>query len=79
MDNLKKYLRTKGIYAVIAAAMLIAVLLGAEYYMDIKDDDEEARKLVDRELRIAEMKIMWELWDIEAQMSDLAIKANQPR
>ena len=77
MDNLKKYLRTKGIYAVIAAAMLIAVLLGAEYYMDIKDDDEEARKLVDRELRIAEMKIMWELWDIEAQMSDLAIKANQ--
>ena len=77
MDNLKKYLRTKGIYAVIAAAVLIAVLLGAEYYMDIKDDDEEARKLVDRELKIAEMKIMWELWDIETQMSDLAIKANQ--
>jgi hypothetical protein len=53
MDTIHRYLRTKGIYAVIAAAMLIAVLLGAEYYMDIKDDDDEARKLVDRELRIA--------------------------
>ena len=56
MDSINRYLRTKGIYAVIAAAVLIAVLLGAEYYMDIKDDDEEARKLVDRELRIAEMR-----------------------
>lgn len=77
MDNINKYLRAKGIYAVLIAATFIAALLGLEYYMDIKDDDEEAQKLVDRELKIAEMKIMWELWDIETQMSDLAIKANQ--
>ena len=77
MDSINKYLRTKGISAVLLAATLIAVLLGAEYYMDIKDDDDEARKLVDCELKIAEMNIMWELWDVETQMSNLAIEANQ--
>ena len=77
MDNLKKYIRARGIYAVIAAAMLIAVLLGVEYYMDIRDDDDEARKLADRELMIAEMNIMSELWDVERLMSNLAIEANK--
>ena len=60
----------------LAAAMLIAVLLGVDYYMDIKQDDGEARKLVSREMRIVEQSIMWELWDVELLVNELAMMVN---
>lgn len=77
MENLRKYLRSKGIYAVLLAAALVAVLLGVEFYLDIKDDETEAENLVSRELRITEMSIMWELWEVENQMSNLELMANK--
>jgi hypothetical protein len=75
MENIKLF-RSHGISTLLVAAMLIAVLLGVDYYMDIKQDDGDARKLVSREMRIVEQSIMWELWDVELLINELAMMVN---
>lgn len=70
-----RQLRAKGIPTLLTAAVLIAVLLGIDHYLDIRQDEAEARKLMERELMIANLNIMSELADAEIAIDDMGMSA----
>jgi len=66
-----KYLRSKGIRTVIAAAIFIVIIMGINSYLDIQQDTELAHRLMERELEIADRGIEWELHDVEVAIKEL--------
>ena len=69
-DSIKR-LRLRGLPAQLAATLLIILVLTVQSYLSIHDDEEEARKLVNRELVIVEQHIMSELKEAEFSMDDM--------
>ncbi len=61
-------LRGRGIPALLAATLLIILVLAVQSYITIHDEEEDARKLVNRELVIVEQHIMSELRNAEFSM-----------
>ena len=64
-------LRGRGIPALLVASLLIILVLTVQYYLSIHDDEEEARKLVNRELVIVEQHVMSELRNAEFSMHEM--------
>lgn len=75
--NIVKHMRFRGMLTLIVSAVCIVLLLGGNYYMGILQDEEEARVLVERELRLVDKGIMWELYDVKAAASHLADAAQR--
>lgn len=71
MKKLLENIRGKSIPLLLAAAMLIVVVVGVQYYMSIANDDENARKLVNRELHMVEQRILNLLTEAETSLDDM--------
>lgn len=76
MEHIKQ-LRAKGIPTLLTAAVLIFIVLGLDQYMDSQKNEENAQKLMQRELKIAEMGIAWETYDVEVLIEKLSVEARQ--
>lgn len=53
------------------SSLIIMIVIGVQYYMSIKEDEQEARKLVNRELKIVEQSIVAKFIEAEFSMDDL--------
>ena len=63
--------RAGGIPALLVATLLIILILGVQFYMSIRHDEKDARKLVNREVKIVEQYIKAQLRDAEFSMDDM--------
>lgn len=63
--------REKGFLPLLISSLIIMIVIGVQYYMSIKEDEHEARKLVNRELKIVEQSIVAKFIEAEFSMDDL--------
>ena len=63
--------REKGFLPLLISSLIIMIVIGVQYYMSIKEDEQEARKLVNRELKIVEQSIVAKFIEAEFSMDDL--------
>lgn len=61
----------QGTSTLIVAALLLLAMQGTKYYLDLRQDRSEANKLMDRELRIAELSILSDLEWVEILMDGM--------
>ena len=66
-----RQMHIKGMRALITSAMLIILVMSINYYLDLKQDESEARKLVDRELKIVDQRFLLGVIETEALINDL--------
>ena len=55
----------------LVAPLLIVLVVGAQYYVSVRQDQKEARKLLNRELTIVEQRMLYELREAENSLNDL--------
>ena len=55
----------------IISSIIIVIVIGMQYYMGVEQDVEDAKKLVKRDLKIAEMHIMSTFLDVEFSMDEM--------
>ena len=71
------HVRAKGIPTLIGAALFIVVIMGGNLYKDYRQDQENARLLMESKLRIANQDIMWELYDVKMAIDELGQKVSE--
>lgn len=71
MKRLIEKSRSGGIPALLFATLLIILILGVQFYMSVRHDEGDARKLVNREVKIVEQYIKAQLKDAEFSMEDM--------
>ena len=71
------HVRAKGIPTLIGAALFIVVIMGGNLYKDYRQDQENARLLMESKLRIANLNIMWELYDVKMAIDELGQKVSE--
>ena len=76
MNNIINKLRIGGIPALLVATTMVILILAVQYYISVRNDDEDARKLVNRELIIVEQQIMSEFKNAEFALEDMADRAH---
>lgn len=75
MTDYKKILRMRGIPTLLVSAILFTLLMGLNHYIEIRKDEEDAHKLMERELKIAVLTIMEKLDDTEDAIKDMEAMA----
>ena len=63
--------RLRAVSAILAATLTVVVILGVQFYISEEHDEEDCRKLVDRDLQIASMRIDAYLKDAERSIENL--------
>lgn len=76
MNAFMAHIRAKGIPTVIGAALFIVAIMGSNFYNDFQQDQEDARILMESKLQIANLDVMWELYDVEMAIDKLGQKVS---
>lgn len=58
----------------IVATVLLLVMQGAKHFMDLRQDEQEANKMMSRELKIVELNILSELEEAELLMDGMEMR-----
>lgn len=74
MSSVLKLFRSKGMPTLIVAAVLLLAMQGTKHYIDLRQDEQEADKLMGRELKIVELSILSQLEKAELLMDGMELR-----